>query len=57
VAGNRIRERGGFSPIHTIDAAFTDVAAAVRAGVFRDPRWAGHAAAPALSQRHQQSVS
>ncbi len=48
VAGDRIRECGGFSPAHTIDAAFTEVAEAVRAGVFRDPRWAGHSAAPAV---------
>lgn len=50
VAGNRIRERGGFSPTQTIDMAFTEVAEAVRAGVFRDPRWAGHSAAPAVSR-------
>jgi nucleoside-diphosphate-sugar epimerase len=50
VAGTRVRERGGFSPSHTIDGAFTDVAEAVRAGVFRDPRWAGYSAAPAVSR-------
>ena len=55
VAGNRIRERGGFAPIHTIDAAFTDVADAVRAGVFRDPRCVGHSAAPAVPHRHRHS--
>ena len=36
-------------PEHTIDAAFTEVAEAVR--VFRDPRWAGHSAAPAVSRQ------
>jgi nucleoside-diphosphate-sugar epimerase len=50
VAGDRIRERGGFSPEHTIDAAFAEVAEAVCAGVFHDPRWAGHSAAPAVSR-------
>jgi nucleoside-diphosphate-sugar epimerase len=55
VDGNRIQERGGFSPIHTIDAAFTEVAEAVRVGIFRDPQWAGYSAAPAASPRRRQT--
>jgi nucleoside-diphosphate-sugar epimerase len=50
VSGDRIRARGGFSPQYTIDAAFAEVAEAVRDGVFRDPRWVGHSAAPAVSR-------
>jgi len=57
VAADRIRERGGFSPVHTIDEAFTDVLTAVRAGVFRDPRSPRHAAAPALSPRDRSAAS
>ena len=50
VSGDRIRARGGFSPQYTIDAAFAEVAEAVRDGVFRDPLWNGHSAAPAVSR-------
>jgi nucleoside-diphosphate-sugar epimerase len=46
VSGARIQQQGGFAPAHTIEAAFLETADAVRAGVFRDPRWSGHAAAP-----------
>jgi hypothetical protein len=29
-----------------VEAAFLEMAGAVQAGMFRDPRWARHAAAP-----------
>jgi nucleoside-diphosphate-sugar epimerase len=48
VSGDRIRERGGFVATETIAAAFAEVADAVRTGAFRDPKWSGHTAAPAL---------
>ena len=48
VSAARIREEGGFTPAYTVEDAFLEVAAAVRAGVFRDPKWSGHAAAPAM---------
>jgi nucleoside-diphosphate-sugar epimerase len=44
-SGERIA-RDGFTPRFTVEDAFLEVVAAVRSGIFRDPRWAGHAAAP-----------
>jgi len=52
VSGNRIRERG-FEPTMSVEDAFVQVAAAIKSGVFRDPRSAEHAAAPA-AQRNQE---
>jgi hypothetical protein len=52
VNGTRIRAQG-FEPALTVEDAFVEVAAAVKAGVFRDPRSAEHAAAPA-AQRSQE---
>jgi nucleoside-diphosphate-sugar epimerase len=46
VSGARIMREGGFAPIRTVENAFLEVADAIRGGVFRDPRWSGHAAAP-----------
>lgn len=46
VSGERIQRDGGFMTKHTVEDAFVEIAAAVRAGAFRDPRGAGHAAAP-----------
>jgi len=46
VSSARIQQQGGFAPTHTIELAFLETAAAVRAGMFRDPRWSGHAATP-----------
>jgi nucleoside-diphosphate-sugar epimerase len=48
VSAARIRDEGGFSPAHTVEDAFLEITAAVRGGVFRDPKWSGHAAAPAM---------
>lgn len=47
VSAARIHEERGFAPAHTVEDAFLEVAAAVRAGVFRNPKWSGYAAAPA----------
>jgi nucleoside-diphosphate-sugar epimerase len=47
VSAARIRQEGGFAPACTIEAAFLETAYAVRSGAFRNPRWSGHAAAPA----------
>lgn len=46
VSGKRIQRELGFTSRHTIEAAFLETAAAVTAGVFRDPHWAGHSAVP-----------
>lgn len=47
---SRIRDEGGFTPRHSVEDAFLDVARAVREGAFRDPRWPGHAAAPLVRE-------
>jgi nucleoside-diphosphate-sugar epimerase len=46
VSGDRFAQAGGVAPTHTVEDAFLEVAEAVRVGVFHDPRWSGHAAAP-----------
>jgi nucleoside-diphosphate-sugar epimerase len=44
--GERIQRDLGFATRLTVEDAFTETAAAVSAGVFRNPRWAGHSAVP-----------
>jgi len=51
VSGARLQDEGRFSPVHTVEDAFMEVAAAVQSGVFRDPTWSGHAAAPPAPQQ------
>src|SRR5262249_29880104 len=46
VSGERIHRELGFFPQHSIEEAFLETADAVANGVFRDPKWFGHAAAP-----------
>ncbi len=46
VSGERIQRRLGFTARHTVEGAFLETAAAVAAGVFHDPHWAGHSAVP-----------
>ena len=46
VSAERIQRQLGFTPRHTVEGAFLETAAAVAAGVFRDPHWAGHSAVP-----------
>lgn len=46
VSGERIRRQLDFTPRHTVESAFLETAAAVTAGVFRDPHWAGYSAVP-----------
>jgi nucleoside-diphosphate-sugar epimerase len=46
VSGARFAAELGFRSLHTVEAAFLEMAGAVQAGMFRDPRWARHAAAP-----------
>lgn len=46
VSGRRIEERLGFRTVRTVEDAFTETAAAVAMGVFRDPDWPGHSAVP-----------
>jgi len=45
-SGERIQRDLGFSTWFTVEDAFLETAAAVSAGVFRNPRWAGHSAVP-----------
>ena len=49
VSAERIRQQTGFTPRHTIEEAFLETGAAVAAGVFRDPAWAGHSAIPLVA--------
>lgn len=46
VSAARIEQELGFKPIHTIEDAFVETAAAVKAGVFHDTGWPGHSAVP-----------
>jgi nucleoside-diphosphate-sugar epimerase len=46
VSDRRIRSELGFATRHTVEDAFVEVAAAVRAGVFVDPLWPGYSALP-----------
>lgn len=46
VDGSRITRELGFAPVHTVEQAFCETAAAVSDGVFRDPDWPGHSAVP-----------
>ncbi|MBW0005241.1 MAG: SDR family oxidoreductase [Hyphomicrobiales bacterium] len=46
VSGDRIVKTLGFRPSRTVADAFREVAAAVKAGFFRDPDWAGYSAIP-----------
>jgi nucleoside-diphosphate-sugar epimerase len=46
----RIRTEWGFEPRYTVEDAFLEIASAVRAGVFRNPHWPGHAAAPLFKE-------
>lgn len=52
-SGERIRRDLGFTTRLTVEDAFVETAAAVSAGVFRDPRWAGHSAVPLAAARVQ----
>lgn len=52
-SGERIQRRLGFASRLTVEDAFLETAAAVSAGVFRDPRWAGHSAVPLQAARVQ----
>lgn len=45
-SGVRLAREGGFTSRYTVEDAFLEVVAAVRTGVFRNPRWDGYAAAP-----------
>jgi nucleoside-diphosphate-sugar epimerase len=45
-SGERIRQELGYAARFTVEDAFLETAAAVAAGVFRDPRWPGHSAVP-----------
>jgi nucleoside-diphosphate-sugar epimerase len=48
VSASRIHEQGRFTPAHSVEDALLEVAAAVTSGCVPDPRWSGHAAAPAM---------
>jgi len=52
-SGDRIRGDLGYTTRLTVEDAFTETAAAVSAGIFRDPRWAGHSAVPLPAARVQ----
>jgi nucleoside-diphosphate-sugar epimerase len=52
-SGERIFRDLGFTTRFTVEDAFMETAAAVSAGVFRDPRWAGHSAVPLVAARVQ----
>ena len=54
-SGERIRRDLGYETRLTVEDAFLETAAAVSAGVFRDPRWAGHSAVPLDAARVQGS--
>jgi nucleoside-diphosphate-sugar epimerase len=56
-SGDRIRDELGFSPLHTVEDAFLETAAAVAAGVFRDPLWPGHSAIPDDAKRFEVKLS
>jgi nucleoside-diphosphate-sugar epimerase len=49
-SGERIRREGGFAPRHSVEDALLEIAAAVKAGAFRHPRWDGYAAAPMVAR-------
>jgi len=51
VSGERIRRELGFSPRYSVEDAFLETADAVASGVFRDPKWFGHAASPLDTSR------
>ena len=46
VSGERFVNTLGFRAARTVESAFTEVAAAVGKGLFRDPTWPGHSAVP-----------
>ncbi len=46
VDGTLVTRELGFSPRLKVEDAFRETAAAVAAGMFRDPNWAGHSAVP-----------
>jgi nucleoside-diphosphate-sugar epimerase len=52
-SGELIRRDLGYVTRFTVEDAFIETAAAVSAGVFRDPRWAGHSAVPLDAARVQ----
>jgi len=57
VNGERIRSHLGFLPRHTVEQAYLETAAAVAAGVFHDPHWAGHSAVPLAATRLRMVLS
>jgi len=52
-SGERIRRDLGYTTRFTVEDAFMETADAVAAGVFRNPRWAGHSAVPLVAARVQ----
>ena len=50
VSGEAIRRALQFVPEFTVEDAFLEVASAVAAGVFREPRWPGYSAIPLAAQ-------
>ncbi len=46
VDGGLVAKELGFKPELTVEDAFKETAAAVAAGMFRDPHWKGHSAIP-----------
>lgn len=52
-SGERIRRELGYITRYTVENAFIETAAAVAAGIFRDPRWPGHSAVPLAAARVQ----
>lgn len=55
VTAARIERELGFTPAHTVEQAFIEMANAVRDGVFLDPLWEGHSAIP-LGSRTKAAV-
>src|SRR5271154_64504 len=53
VSGEAIRRALQFVPEFTVEDAFLEVASAIAAGVFREPRWPGFSAIPIAEQAHE----
>jgi nucleoside-diphosphate-sugar epimerase len=54
VSGEAIRRALQFVPEFTVEDAFLEVASAIAAGVFREPRWPGYSAIPLAASQAQQ---
>lgn len=52
VSAERLRNELGFTPSHTAEDAFVEVAQAVKAGAFIDPLWPGFSALPLEAASH-----